>query len=148
MACSWKLIVKREIIATNPNQARAFIAEVDTYPCKLVITDDIKKRSLTANALQHCWYKTISEYTGDDIKTAGNACKLDFGLPVLLSGDYGERVSFTLSKIDFWNWNRQQQIGFMDILQVTSLFTSGQHTIYRDNLLAFWHEQGLVLEYK
>jgi hypothetical protein len=140
--------MKREVVATNPNQAMMFLADVNCYPCKITITDDIKKRSLPANSLQHLWYKAISDYTGEDIKTAGNSCKLDFGLPILLSGEYGKKVSFTLNKIGFESWSRQQQIGFMDLLQVTSLFTSAEHTIYRDNIESFWREHGLVLEYE
>jgi hypothetical protein len=140
--------MKRETIATNPNQARAFIASFNTYPCKITITDDTKKRSLPANAVQHCFYKTISEYTGEDIKTSGNRMKRDIGLPILLSGEYGEKVAWMLQVMNFYCRPDAKQISMMDLIPVTSLFTSKEHTSYRDNMLCFWNDNGLILEYK
>lgn len=106
------------------------------------------KRSLSANAQQHVWYKQIAEFNGLDIRTAGNMSKLDFGLPILLDSEYGKKVSFVLTKINFWNMAREQQINVMDLIQVTSLFKTKQHNLYRDNLQIYWYEQGLNLDYK
>ena len=105
------------------------------------------KRSLPANAQQHVWYKAISDYTGEDVKTSGNRMKRDIGLPILLTGEYGEKVSWMLDKIDFYSRSDNQQVSMIDLIPVTSLFTSKMHTLYRDNMQAFWREQGLNLEY-
>ena len=140
--------MKRETIAGDFAQAQAFIAEVNVWPCKITISDDTKKRSLPANAVQHCFYTTISEYTGEDIKSAGNRMKRDIGLPILLSGDYGEKVAWMLDCMDFYSRSDAQQVSMMDLIPVTSLFTSKEHTTYRDNMINFWHEHNLILEYK
>ena len=116
---------------------------------RLSIQEWSEKRGLSANAQQHVWYKKISQFHGCDIRTAGNGCKLDFGLPILISdSEMGPKVSYVLDKINFHNMNREQQINVMDLIQVTSLFSTKQHNLYRDNLVIFWHEQGLELEYK
>lgn len=140
--------MKREIIAINPSQIMALVADFNVYPCKVTITDDTKKRSLPANAVQHCFYKAISEYTGENIKDAGNRTKRDLGLPILLSGEYAEKVSWMLDKMEFYQRTDEQQVSMMDLIPVTSLFTSREHTQYRDNILDFWRCNGLVLEYK
>jgi hypothetical protein len=107
------------------------------------------KRGLSANAVQHVFYKRISQFQGYDIRTAGNQSKLDFGLPILLAdADMGQKVDFLLKKIGFYGYTREQQVNVMDLIQVTSIFSTKQHNLYRDNLVMYWHEQGLQLEYK
>ena len=116
---------------------------------RLSIQEWSDKRGLSANAVQHVFYKRISQFNGYDIRTAGNQSKLDFGLPILLSdSDIGPKVDFLLKKIGFYSFTREQQVNVMDLIQVTSIFSTKQHNLYRDNLVMFWHEQGLELEYK
>lgn len=116
---------------------------------RLSIQEWSEKRGLSANAVQHVFYKKISQFSGYDIRTAGNGCKLDFGLPILISdSEMGPKVGWVLDNIKFHAMTREQQISVMDLIQVTSLFSTKQHNLYRDNLVMFWHEQGLELEYK
>lgn len=116
---------------------------------RVTFTEWSEKRGLSANNLQHTWYKRISQFNGCDIRTAGNGCKLDFGLPILISdSEMGPKVGYVLDKINFHSMTREQQINVMDLIQVTSLFSTKQHNLYRDNLVMFWYEQGLELEYK
>jgi hypothetical protein len=116
---------------------------------RISIVEWSDKRGLSANAVQHVFYKRISQFQGYDIRTAGNQSKLDFGLPILLAdADVGPKVDFLLKRIGFYNYSREQQINVMDLIQVTSIFSTKQHNLYRDNLVMFWHEQGLELEYK
>ena len=140
--------MKRELIAKNPNEARAFIAGFNIYPCKITITDDVKKRSIPANAVQHVFYTIISDYTGEDIKTTGHRMKRDIGLPILLAGESGEKAAWLLEQIKFYARSEQQQLNMMEFVPVTSLFTSKEHTVYRDNMINFWYENNLILEYK
>ena len=140
--------MKRETIAKDFNQARAFISDVGAWPCKIVISDDIKKRSLPANAVQHVFYRVISDYTGEDIKTTGNRMKRDFGLPILLAGDSGVKAAWLLEQVKFHSRSESQQLNMMEFIPVTSLFTSKEHTVYRDNLLHYWREHDVILEYK
>ena len=140
--------MKREAVCNDFNMAQAFIASVNTFPIKITVTDDVKKRSLPANAVQHCFYKVIADYTGEDIKTTGHRMKRDIGLPILLAGDSGVKAAWLLEQVKFHNRSEQQQLNMMEFIPVTSLFTSREHTIYRDNMINYWREHGVVLEYK
>lgn len=129
------------------SKIRQIVLSGKTY--RLSIEEWSKKRSLSANSQQHVWYKRISGFTGDDIRTAGNGCKLDFGLPILFAdSEMGPKIGYVLDKINFYEMTREQKINVMDLIQVTSLFSTKQHNLYRDNLVMFWHEHGLELEYK
>jgi hypothetical protein len=140
--------MKRETIALTANQAQAFIADCNIYPCKITVSDDIKKRSLPANSVQHVFYKIIADYTGEDIKTVGSRMKRDIGLSIALDGDNAEKTQWILNKFDFWAKPDQVQLALMDWIPVTSKFTSKQHTIFRDNMIELWRGRNLILEYK
>ena len=140
--------MKRESICSDFNQAKAFIADVNVWPCKITVNDDTKKRSLPANSVQHVFYKIISEYTGEDIKTSGNRMKRDLGLPIALSGENAQKTQWILTKLEFWAKPDQVQLALMDWIPVTSKFTSKQHTQYRDNIIELWRGRNLILEYK
>lgn len=129
------------------DKIRKVVLSGKTYRVK--IEEWSTRRSLSANAQQHIWYKRISQFEGCDIREAGNMSKLDFGLPILLSdSEMGPKVDFVLNKINFHHMTREQQINVMDLIQVTSLFSTKQHNLYRDNLIMFWHQNGLELTYK
>lgn len=107
-----------------------------------------KKRSLSANSQQHVFYKAISDHTGEDIKTVACRCKRDFGLPILLSDDQvGIKLGWMLDKIGFYQMSDIQQIKVMDVIQVTSLMNSKQHSEFRDNLIFYWNDNGLTINY-
>ncbi len=137
---------------------RSSLGGVISFITELVLSDKTyqvnvsewsAKRGLSANAQQHVWYKIISNHQGVDIREAGNMSKLDFGLPILLADEkMGPKVSYVLDKIKFYLMTREQQVNVMDLIQVTSLFSTKQHNLYRDQLCMFWHGQGLNLEYK
>jgi hypothetical protein len=115
---------------------------------ELIVREWSEKRTLSANAQQHVWYKQIANHYGVDVKEAGNMSKLDFGLPILLGDpNYGPKVNYVLDKIGMWDMTREQQIRVMDLIQVTSLFKTKQHNLYREQLQRHWHQMGLELEY-
>ena len=107
------------------------------------------KRTLSANAQQAVWYKQISEYYNVDVVEAKNMCKLDFALPILMSDEnQGKRINFVLDKIGFWGFSREQQLNVMPLFAMTSIMTTKQSNLYRDQLVIYWHRHGLNLEYK
>jgi hypothetical protein len=129
--------------------AQAFIAKVNVWPLKITVTDDIKKRSLPANAQPHVWFSQISKETGEDTHTLELKHKLSFGLPILLNSDkYGEAIANDLDKKGFFDWQYGEQVANMVFLNVTSLFTTQEHKLYRDNMQSYWRENGMILEYK
>ena len=107
-----------------------------------------KSRSLDANAQQWVWYAEIGKFHGVETKIAAKMCKVDFGLAILLGDtEYGKKINFVLSKVGFWEMNREQQMNAMDLFQVTSLFNTKQHNLYRDQIQNYWGRQGLNLRY-
>ena len=107
------------------------------------------KRKLPANAVQHVWYKQIADKLGHDAREAGNMCKLDFGVPIILSDDkLGSKLGFILNKIGFHQMTREQQIGVMDFIQITSIMSTSQHKQYREDIQVYYNNNGLNLEYR
>ena len=112
------------------------------------ITEKPKKRSLPANSIQHVWYKQIGEFSATDTKTAAAECKIDFGLPIILSDpDIGPVIGYSLDKALFSDMPREKQIKYIQIIQITSLMNTKQHSQYRENILYFWNTAGLNLSY-
>jgi len=113
------------------------------------ITKTKKKRSLSANAQQSVWYKQISEHTSTDIKTVTADCKIDFGLPIVLS-DYevGRPIGYMLERSGFFSMTREKQIRLIGVIQITSLMNTKQHNQYRENILYYWNQHGLNIGYE
>jgi len=124
------------LLSSNPSQA--LYVNIAKKP---------KKRSLSANAQQHVFYKQISEFSHTDIKTVEAECKIDFGLPILLDDpEVGAVLDYALK--DFFRMSREQQVRFIQVIQVTSLMSTKQHNQYRDNLIFHWNLNGLDIGYQ
>ena len=123
-------------------------AQEHTGDLKVSIEPWSEKRTLSANAQIHVWYAAIAKQDGEDINTVTNFCKLTFGLPILMSDPVNcKKINYTLQKVGFYEWNHEQQCGFMSILSVTSLMTTKQHSEYRDTMLSFYNKNGYGLDY-
>jgi hypothetical protein len=106
------------------------------------------KRSLPANAQVYVWYAHIAKLEGESAESVRNFCKLMFGLPILLQDEnYSNKISWTLNKLGFYNWNHEQQVNYMELLPVSSLFNTKQHNEYRDNMQAYYAKNGVMLDY-
>lgn len=115
---------------------------------KVTVEPWSEKRTLPANAQIHVWYKQIADTDGENVKTVECQCKRMFGLPILLeSAEYGHKISWTLNKLDFFNWPWEQQCGYMELLPVTRLFTTKQHSEYRDTMQSHYNKNGYQLDY-
>ena len=142
---SLSLTTKREfdlkinaLLSDNPSQA--LYVNVSEKP---------KKRSLSANAQQHVFYKQISEFSATDIKTCECECKIDFGLPIILSDpEVGRVIGYALENARFFSMTRERQVKFIQVIQITSLMNTKQHNQYRENIIYFWNTAGLNLGYK
>lgn len=144
--------MKFTITRTNPDigyqdLAKAIESKLEEKGyCNVKVMDD--KRGLDANAQMHVWISHIAHETGQDIQTVTLTNKRFVGLPIVLNGDMGEKVAWTLNKVGFWNWPDKSQVEFMEMLPVTSIMTSKEHTIMRDNMQGYWQERcGVILEY-
>jgi len=106
------------------------------------------KRSLPANSQIYVWYAHIAKLEGESAESVRNFCKLMFGLPILLQDEnYKDKISWTLNKLGFYNWNHEQQVNYMELLPVSSLFNTKQHNEYRDNMQAYYAKNGVMLDY-
>lgn len=131
-----------------PHIAKQLKTLCDTGKSFKIVVKDWSKRGLSANAQAHVWHKYISEWTGDDLKTVECMNKRDFGLPIILADDeHGPKVSYMLDKCGYWQMSHYQQLGLIEYLPITSLFSSKQHTEYRDNMQAGYRERGIELHY-
>ncbi len=136
------------------NNVKYFVQEVyrllkSQCEYEVNITEWSDERTLSANAQQWVWYNQIGQEYGVTGVEISRSCKLDFGLAILL-GDkkYGQQVNFILDKIGFWSFTRGQQLKAIDLIQVTSLFNTKQHNIYRENIQNHYGQLGIILEYK
>lgn len=108
-----------------------------------------KKRSLRANSQYHVWIPDISNFICEDIKTTTNMCKLDFGLPIILADpQLGPKLKFILDRVNFNNMTREQQVNFMEMIQVTSLMDTKQHNKMRDDMVYYYQTAGLNIGYQ
>lgn len=141
---SLSLTTKRDF----DEQVNKLLSENPSQSLYVNITKKKKKRSLSANAQQHVWYKQISEFTSTDIKTCEAECKIDFGLPIILSDpEVGVVIGHALQTAKFFTMTREQQIKFIQVLQVSSLMNTKQHNQYRENIMYFWNQAGLNIGY-
>ena len=141
--------MKRETVATSKEQAIAFLSGV-SYPLKLTVTDDIKKRSLPASAQYYVWLPTIAKKEGESTEYIRLWMKKDIALPILMRGgcDYSVKMLWTMNKINYDYLDEDQKRNFVDMFKVTSVMNSKQHTELRDELQIFWAKNGLQLRYK
>jgi hypothetical protein len=115
----------------------------------LTIKKHSNKRTLDANAQQWVWFAKIGKFYGVETKVAAKMCKLDFGLAILLGDpNFGPKISYVLGKVGFWDMNREQQLNAIDLFQVTSLFNTKQHNLYRDQIQNYWGRNGVSLNYQ
>lgn len=138
---------KHQIIFKNGVANKNLDAIVKLYPvCTCTIEEgEPKKRSLSANALQHAWIKEISEYTGHSIIDIARYLKLEIGLPILMYDaetqdeiDTARKIQWTVKKIGLDELPYDKRVKIMDMLQVTSIMSSRQHTEYRDQVKAHY----------
>ena len=106
-----------------------------------------EKRSLSANALQHVWYKEISNEFGWSIDDTENYCKCKFGVPIIIEDvKHGPRIRKTLDKVGYWDMNVWEKAEQISVLMVTSLLSTKQHTAYRDAMQIHFVQHGIQLE--
>ena len=111
-----------------------------------------KKRSLPANNQQHRWYAEISKQKDNfnitplDVK---NMCKDMFGLPILLnSAVHSDKIEFLLYKLDYYKYEYKDRMRLIQCLEVTSLFNTAESKEYMDNMVFYWNDLGINIQYK
>lgn len=117
-----------------------------TKPLKIKVQD---KRSLDANAQVHVWIPQIANWMGESVDYVRKLTKMQQGLPIILAdSEYGDKTRFVLDKCGFESLTMDQQLGLVDFLPVTRLFSTKQHNAFRDSIQIHYEHQGLTLEYK
>ena len=120
--------------------------ESSTKPLKIKVQD---KRSLDANAQVHVWIPQIANWMGESVDYVRKLTKMQQGLPIILAdSEYGDKTRFVLDKCGFESLTMDQQLGLVDFLPVTRLFSTKQHNAFRDLIQVHYEHQGLTLEYQ
>lgn len=114
------------------------------------LTEDVKKRSLSANAQQHLWYGQISKQQGDksplDVK---NFCKDAFGLPLVLNSEkHADKMEFLLDKLDYYKHSYESRMKLIQCLEVTSLLTMAESKIYMEQMIFYFNDIGVNIKFK
>lgn len=137
-----KVGANRELRAVNT-------VEMDKIS-KLKPGDDVRvkiatgKRSVSANALSHQWYKDISLQTSDTPQEVRAFCKATYGVPILLAESekfaekYNHSIRYTLTY--------EQKLSVMDLLDVTSLMSKDQMNRYLNTMQQEYANRGVILE--
>lgn len=113
----------------------------------LHIKINCNKRTLTQDALVHCWYKDIGDYEGNHEEHVKNACKYQFGLSVLSKyQDYTEYINMIREKLRPMDYD--DRIEFMKYVKVTSLMSTAQHAEYMNIIKDFYEQNGVFLKSK
>lgn len=124
------------------------IQEMDlSEPMRVNIEKWKGKRGLSSNALSHVWYKQISDFICDDIKSVKAQCKIDHGLPIALqNSETFPALPYILEKTNFWNMPREKQLILISGINITSLFNTKEMSEYLNSAQVFWGSAGLLLE--
>ena len=121
-----------------------------TQPLYVSITKKPKSRTLSANAQQHVFYSQIAKHYGDrtalDVK---NTCKDMFGLPILLNSQAnGDKIDFLLHKLDYYKHSYESKMKLIQCLSVTSEFTQKESKEYMDNMIFYFNDLGININYQ
>lgn len=136
-----------KILSENPSQA--------VY---VNITPKPKKRSLPANAIYYAWIPAISDHLGMYQIEVRNMLKLDFGMNILLADkEIGPEFAAMLNRRNFYSMSREVLIGYMnksrwvkgemEYMDITSLMTTKHHNRMRDEILHFYQQMGVGIDY-
>ena len=90
-----------------------------------------------------CWYGQIGKELGQAAEAVKRECKLNYGVPILLAEDESFRRVWNAK---FASDTYEQQLYMMKYLPVTSLLSRGQGTIYTEDLIREYAQQGIVLQ--
>ena len=117
---------------------------------RLSVVKWTKKRSISMNAQQHLFYTQIAKAQGDktplDVK---NFCKATFGLPILSNSlTYGDKIEFLLHKLDYYKHSYESQMKLIQCLSITSEFTTSESKEYCDNMIFYYSDIGININYK
>ena len=128
----------------------AFMGKNPQARYRVSLTEDVKKRSLSANAQQHLWYGQISKQQGDksplDVK---NFCKDAFGLPLVLNSEkHADKMEFLLDKLDYYKHSYESRMKLIQCLEVTSLLSKKESKEYMDQMIFYYNDIGVNIKFK
>jgi len=109
-----------------------------------------EKRSLTSNGQIHLWFGQLAKEQGYSSEYMKNACKVMFGIDVLLGSDseQAQSVIRTLERIDYWSLDWPSKIDVVNGLMVTSLFKTDEMKVFMDQMIYYWNDLGYQIKYK
>jgi len=109
-----------------------------------------KKRSVSMNRQQHLFYNQIAKHYGDRTPESVKAyCKHTFGLPIILNDDVeGEKMDFILNKLDYYKHSFESKMKLISCLEVTSKFNTSQAKEYCENMIFYYNDIGININFQ
>lgn len=105
-----------------------------------------QSRSLSQNAISHCWYEQVSRELREDTAEGVKAeCKLRFGVPILRAEDDDFRAMYDGAIKQTMSY--EQKLSAMKYLPVTSLMSKDQLSRYLEAIQAEFAQRGVQLEF-
>jgi len=126
-----RLIDKMKVAKINPEK-----------PVRVNVGFYSRDRSLAQNRLAFKWYGERARQFGNTIDHEHQACKLQFGVPILVNEDedFAELYHNAIKEMDY-----QHQLKAMKYIQVSSLMNVKQMTEYLNQIDTDSISQGLRL---
>ncbi len=108
------------------------------------------KRGISMNRQQHLFYNQISKWYGDRTPlTVKTECKAIFGIPILLNSEiHGDNLEFILHELNYYNKNYEDKLRLVQCLSVTSEFNTAESKEYTDQMIYFFNDIGVPLQYQ
>ena len=93
-------------------------------------------RSLPANNLLHLWHQGLSGHMGEDVLAVKQILKINFGFPILLSGndDVSVRLEWMFKKLGWARLTWQQKLKIAELIPCTSIMSTKQLKQMMDNI--------------
>jgi hypothetical protein len=103
---------------------------------------NLGKRSLDANAMQHVWFKELSEQGDDSALYYKCYCKYTFGMMILSATEpeYTKIIKKAFRCLDY-----DEKIKAMQFIDVSSKFNREQMSMYMDAIKHHFTQEGYIL---
>lgn len=134
----------------NKNTALALKAHLRaldwTKEYRVSVTEWKDSRSDDQRALQHVFYRDISNEFGWDIRYTTGYCKLYFGVPIIMKNELKSAMLQGLFiKYNFYGMCEEEQIQLLAGAPLTSLFDTKENKEYLDAMNLHFGQYGLIL---
>jgi len=145
--------VSKDLKATSSNFDFIIqeLRKVDfTKDKRISVTEWKEKRGLSSNGQIHLWFGQIAKKQGYQAKYIKRACKVMFGIDILLDSDTEDAQSTirTLERVNYWDMDWATKIDVVSSLMVTSIFKTDEMKTFMEQMIFYWNDNGVPIKFK